>query len=210
MKNICIFASGSGSNFKAIYKQILAGKISGKIVLVISNNPTCGAIKFANSCNIKILIVNKFRFPISSEREKIIIESLIYYKANLICLAGYMKMLSVNIIKFYQNKILNIHPSLLPEFGGKGFYGIRVHEAVIKSQNKFSGVTVHFVDEVYDHGPIILQRKININNNETPESLFQRILEIEHQIYPEVVKAFCENRIIVKNNKIKIMEYNEN
>ena len=210
MTNICIFASGGGSNFKAIFKQILEGKISGKIVLVISNNPGCDAIKFANSCSIKILIVNKYRFPISSEREKIILESLIYSKIDLICLAGYMKMLSVNIIKSYQNKILNIHPALLPEFGGRGFFGIRVHEAVIKSQNKFSGATVHFVDEVYDHGPIILQRKININNNENPESLAKRILEIEHQIFPEVVKAFCENRIIIKNNQIKIMEYNEN
>ena len=210
MKKIAVFVSGGGSNFKAIYHQIIQGNILGKIVMVFSNNPNCGAIKFAEENSIPIFIINVARYPNPHTRDEFLLETCLKAEIDLICLAGFMKMLPQNIVKQYEYKILNIHPGLLPEFGGKGFYGTRVHEAVINTGKRESGATVHFVDEIYDHGPIILQKKVEVMETDTPESLAARVLKLEHELFPEVVKAFCENKIIMENNKPKILEYNEN
>jgi len=210
MKKIAVFASGGGSNFKAIHHQIIQGNILGKIVMVFSNNPNCGAIKFAEENSIPIFIINAARYPNAHTRDEFLLETCLKAEIDLICLAGFMKMLPQNIVKQYEYRILNIHPGLLPEFGGKGFYGTRVHEAVINTGKRESGATVHFVDEIYDHGPIILQKKVEVMETDTPESLAARVLKVEHELFPEVVKAFCENKIIMENNKPKILEYNEN
>ena len=210
MKKIAVFVSGEGSNFKAIYRQIIKGNILGKIVMVFSNNPKCGAIKFAEGNSIPIIIISATRYPNAHIRDEFLLETCLKAEIDLICLAGFMKMLPQNIVKHYEYKILNIHPGLLPEFGGKGFYGTRVHEAVINTGKRESGATVHFVDEIYDHGPIILQKKVEVMETDTPESLAARVLKLEHELFPEVVKAFCENKIIMENNKPKILEYNEN
>ena len=210
MKKIAVFVSGGGSNFKAIHQQIIQGNILGKIVMVFSNNPNCGAIKFAEENSIPIFIINVARYPNPHTRDKFLLKTCLKAEIDLICLAGFMKMLPQNIVKQYEYRILNIHPGLLPEFGGKGFYGTRVHEAVINTGKRESGATVHFVDEIYDHGPIILQKKVEVMETDTPESLAKRVLKLEHELFPEVVKAFCENKIIIENNKPKILEYNEN
>ena len=210
MKKIAVFVSGGGSNFIAIHRQIIQGNILGKIVLVFSNNPNCGAIKFAEENSIPIFIINAARYPNAHTRDEFLLETCLKAEIDLICLAGFMKMLPQNIVKQYEYRILNIHPGLLPEFGGKGFYGTRVHEAVINTGKRESGATVHFVDEIYDHGPIILQKKVEVMETDTPESLAARVLKLEHELFPEVVKAFCENKIIMENNKPKILEYNEN
>ena len=210
MKKIAVFVSGGGSNFKAIHQQIIQGNILGKIVMVFSNNPNCGAIKFAEENSIPIFIINAARYPNAHTRDEFLLETCLKAEIDLICLAGFMKMLPQNIVKQYEYRILNIHPGLLPEFGGKGFYGTRVHEAVINTGKRESGATVHFVDEIYDHGPIILQKKVEVMETDTPESLAARVLKLEHELFPEVVKAFCENKIIMENNKPKILEYNEN
>jgi len=210
MKKIAVFVSGGGSNFKAIHRQIIQGNILGKIVMVFSNNPNCGAIKFAEENSIPIFIINVTRYPNPHTQDEFLLETCLKAEIDLICLAGFMKMLPQNIVKHYEYKILNIHPGLLPEFGGKGFYGTRVHEAVINTGKRESGATVHFVDEIYDHGPIILQKKVEVMETDTPESLAARVLKLEHKLFPEVVKAFCENKIIMENNKPKILEYNEN
>ena len=210
MKKIAVFVSGGGSNFIAIHRQIIQGNILGKIVMVFSNNPNCGAIKFAEENSIPIFIINATRYPNAHTRDEFLLETCLKAEIDLICLAGFMKMLPQNIVKQYEYRILNIHPGLLPEFGGKGFYGTRVHEAVINTGKRESGATVHFVDEIYDHGPIILQKKVEVMETDTPESLAARVLKLEHELFPEVVKAFCENKIIMENNKPKILEYNEN
>ena len=210
MKKIAVFVSGGGSNFIAIHRQIIQGNILGKIVMVFSNNPNCGAIKFAEENSIPIFIINVARYPNPHTRDEFLLETCLKAEIDLICLAGFMKMLPQNIVKQYEYRILNIHPGLLPEFGGKGFYGTRVHEAVINTGKRESGATVHFVDEIYDHGPIILQKKVEVMETDTPESLAARVLKVEHELFPEVVKAFCENKIIMENNKPKILEYNEN
>ena len=210
MKNIAVFVSGGGSNFRAIHKQTLNGNIPGEIVLVVSNNPNCGAINYAEENALSTCIVNNTPYSIPDTRDYTLLQALLKAEIDLICLAGYMKLLPQNIVQQYKNKILNIHPALLPDFGGKGFYGMKVHEAVLKSGAEYSGVTVHFVDEKYDHGPIISQRKVKVLNTDNAEILAERVLKVEHELYPEVVKASCENRIIMENNKPRILEYNEN
>ena len=196
MKKIAIFASGDGSNFRKIYNQIQKGDIPAKIVLVVSNNPRCGAIIFACEQGLENFIVNHTRFPNSDTRDKRLLQALLKSEVELICLAGYMKLLPVEIVKEYQNRILNIHPALLPQFGGKGFYGMKVHEAVIEAGAAESGVTVHLVDEEYDHGKIIAQKKVKVQSGDTAKTLAKRVLKVEHDLYPKVVKAFCKDRVV--------------
>ena len=170
MKNIAVFASGGGSNFKFIHRHIQSGKISGHIALTVSNNPNSGALQYARAFNIPTIIINKVRYPNPVVREKLLIQTLVENNVDLICLAGYMKLLPAGIIQQYQARILNIHPALLPQFGGKGFYGMKVHEAVIASGAEQSGVTVHFVDEEYDHGQIIAQETVKVRSDDTAET----------------------------------------
>ncbi len=200
MKNIAIFASGSGTNFKSIYHHLQLGNIPGQIVLTISNNSDSGAIEFAKGNNMLTLIINEARYPKQVDRYELLIQTLAGNDVDLICLTGYMKRLPKSIVHKYHNKILNIHPALLPHFGGKGFYGIKVHEAVIASGTEESGVTVHFVDEKYDQGKIIVQEKVKVYRTDTAETLARRVLKVEHKLYPQVVKAFCEDRIVWENN----------
>ena len=196
MKKIAIFASGDGSNFRKIYNQIQKGDIPAKIVLVVSNNPQCGAIIFASEQGLENFIVNDTRFPNSDTRDKLLFQVLLKAEVELICLAGYMKLLPKRIVKEYKDRILNIHPALLPQFGGKGFYGMKVHKAVIDAGAVESGVTVHLVDEEYDHGKIIAQKKVKVRSKDTAKTLAKRVLKVEHDLYPKVVKAFCKDRVV--------------
>ena len=205
-KRIAVFASGAGSNFINIKQHIDKGEINAKIVLLISNNLQCGAANYAIKNNIEYKIINSFRYPDEKNKNKEYELVLKYYKTDLILLAGFMKKIPQNIIKKYNNKIMNIHPSLLPKYGGYGYYGMKVHDAVVKSKDKVSGATIHFVNEEYDNGPIIIQKKIHLKNNDDSNSLSKKVLKIEHKIYPEAVKAFCLNKIRINNNKVLIDE----
>ena len=206
LKNIAIFASGAGSNFKNIKTSIDNGNINGTIVLLISNNPNCGAVIFARRYKINCEIINDYRYKNIKEKDnqyKLVLDS---YKADLILLAGFMKKIPLNLINDYKNKIINIHPSLLPKYGGSGYYGMKIHQSVIKYNEKETGVTIHFVTENYDEGPVIMQRKIIVRIDDTPEILSKRVLQIEHEVYQLVVKAFCSNKITVNKNKVIINE----
>ncbi len=202
--NLCVFASGSGSNLKAIIKSSLSGKINSKVVLVISNNSSSGALKTAAKFNIPFIHLSQKLFKTEKDFTKTILGELKNYKINLILLAGYIKMLSPVIIKKFRNRIINIHPALLPKFGGKGMFGIHVHEAVLKAKEKITGATVHFVNEVYDSGAIIKQNEVKVLKGDDPVKLQKRVLRAEHKLYSEVIKLFEENRIRVRNNKVKI------
>ena len=210
MKKIAVFASGTGSNFKAIHSNIQKGRIPAEIVLLVSNNPNCGAVKFALKTQTDTLIINKTRYPNPDILDHLLFTELQNREVDLICLAGYMKMVPNKIIKKFERRILNIHPALLPEFGGKGYYGKNVHKAVIESGVDFSGATVHFVDEEYDHGPIVAQKKVPINKDDTDETLADKVLKVEHQLYPDVIEAYCKNKVVWDNELPKIMEHNEN
>tara|TARA_B100002051_G_C16732137_1_gene638924 strand:+ start:109 stop:711 length:603 start_codon:yes stop_codon:yes gene_type:complete len=188
--NLAVFASGTGSNFINIYNHIINGNIFGNLALLISNNPTCKAVEFAKENSIAYQIINKFRF--SDNVEEKMLQVLDDNNIHLIILAGYMKKISRKIIEKYDEKIINIHPALLPKFGGKGFYGMNVHRAVIDSNQDKTGITIHFVNGEYDAGDIIYQQEIKVFKEDSPDTLAKRVLELEHENYPRIVKQFCE------------------
>lgn len=182
--NIAIFASGTGSNAEKIMTYFKSSeKIS--IALLVSNNKEAGVLNIAKKNNIPIQIIEKENFfkgdAYLSELEK--------YQVNFIVLAGFLWKVPLKLIHAFPHAIINIHPSLLPAYGGKGMYGMRVHESVIAHQEKQSGITIHYVDEIYDHGKIIFQEKCNIEKNETPDSLAAKIHQLEHTYFaPQIEK----------------------
>ncbi|NQU67956.1 MAG: phosphoribosylglycinamide formyltransferase [Candidatus Marinimicrobia bacterium] len=198
---IVVFASGNGSNFKKIHQEILASNINGNIGILISNNKQCGAVDYATEHGIKCVILDK-KNEISENTFMQILEG---YLPDLIILAGYLKLIPASVIRKYKHKIINIHPALLPSFGGKGMYGSNVHKAVLASKQITSGATVHFVDEKYDHGQIIDQQEVQVFPDDTAELLARRVLEVEHLLYPRVVKACCEDRIIWEGDAPRII-----
>ncbi|MEW5797965.1 MAG: phosphoribosylglycinamide formyltransferase [Bacteroidota bacterium] len=193
--NIAVFASGRGSNFESLYRTILKENISARIVVVISNNSQSGALSLARSFSIPALHISRRQFESDEAFNGKILETLRAYNVTLIVLAGYMKKVSAAIIREFRNRIINIHPALLPKFGGEGMYGIHVHKAVIQAKEKFSGATVHVVDEVYDHGKVLLQDILAVDDDETPESLAAKVLNIEHRILPEAVKLIADGKL---------------
>ena len=199
-KDIVVFASGSGTNFMNIHRNVKHGIIK----LLISNNSKCGAIIYAKKNSIPFKIINDFRYPLRDDKDKEYESTLGDIEPDLILLAGFMKKIPEKIVSLYRYKIMNIHPSLLPKFGGEGFYGIKVHEAVISSREKTTGATVHFVNEYYDQGSIILQSIINVDKNDTVDSISKKVLEIEYRIYLKAVNLFCNNKISINNNKVII------
>ena len=204
-KSIVVFASGTGSNFKNIVKKIKIQNIDAEVNLLVSNNSNCQAILFAKKQNIETFIYNFKKYP-NDTNQDILLQKLKTSKADLIVLAGYLKKISKHIIKNYKNKILNIHPSLLPKYGGKGFYGMRVHEAVYANKDKKTGATVHFVNEDYDTGPILIQKEINLSLNEKPLKIAEKVLKIEHEIYFKSISLFCKDKILWSKNKPHIKE----
>tara|TARA_Y100001936_G_scaffold56440_1_gene55339 strand:- start:11684 stop:12304 length:621 start_codon:yes stop_codon:yes gene_type:complete len=199
-KQIVVFASGTGSNFISIIDKINSKNLNAKVCMLVSNNPKCGAVNFAANNKIDVFIYNSTRFP-NDDKQKFLINKLDSYNLDLILLAGYMKKISQSLINRFKNKIMNIHPSLLPLYGGKGFYGLKVHKAVFKNGDKKTGATVHFIDNNYDTGPILIQEQINLKTDETPETIAEKVLEVEHKIYFKALKLFCQNKIYWHNNK---------
>ena len=203
--NIAVFGSGRGSNFQAILRAMEQGKLPDtRIVLVMSNNPGAGILEIARNHGVPALALSERQFPTEEQFVSNLLHVLSEHDANFIALAGYMKRLHPRLIQAYRNAIVNIHPALLPKFGGKGLYGIHVHEAVIAAGEKISGATVHIVDEEYDHGPIVLQQPVPVHSNDTPESLAARVLETEHQIYPEAIRLFAEGRVTVREREVEV------
>jgi len=203
--NIAVFGSGRGSNFQAILRAMETGKLSGaRIVLVVSNNPGAGILEIARNHGIPALPLSEKQFPGEEQFVSNLLHALSEHDVNFIVLAGYMKRLHPRLIQAYRNAIVNIHPALLPKFGGKGLYGMHVHEAVIAAGEKISGATVHIVDEEYDHGPIVLQQPVQVHSSDTPESLAARVLEIEHEIYPKAIRWFTEGRVTVRESEVEV------
>lgn len=206
MKKIAVFASGSGSNLQNLIDACESGEVQGKISLVISSNISAYALERAKNHNIKSAVFSKNDYQTLEEMYADIIKLLKKESIDLILLAGYMLILTGNIVSEYKNKIMNVHPSLIPAFCGKGYYGLKVHEAVISAGEKITGATVHFVDEGADTGPIILQESLIVKPDDTPETLQKRVLAIEHKIYRKAVKLFCEDKLKVIGKTVKIKE----
>ena len=195
MLKIVVLISGKGSNLKAIIDKCSKKKVPAKIIAIISNNSTAPGLKL-NGKFQKIIINNKLR---KKKFERELQNNLKKLKPDLICLAGFMKVLSSFIIKKWKNKIINVHPSLLPSFKG-----LNTHEKALNKGVKISGCTIHFVDESLDGGPIIAQAATIVDKKMTNKELSVKILKMEHKIYPEVVNLFAKKKISIKKNKVFI------
>ena len=192
MLNIAVLGSGRGSNFQAILTAIQQGRIpNARIALVISNNSGAGILEIARNSSLPAVHLSHRQFPTEDEFVDALLSLLSAHGVNFIVLAGYMKRIHPRVINAYRHRIINIHPALLPRHGGPGMYGHFVHEAVIAAGDRLSGATVHFVDEEYDHGSIVLQKTVSVAPEDTPETLAAKILEIEHEIYPEAIRRLA-------------------
>jgi phosphoribosylglycinamide formyltransferase-1 len=191
MFKIGVMASGGGSNFKAIIERIGEGDLEAQCKFLITNNGTCGAVEHAKEYGIPVYHISGKTHPEQAAYEAALLEVLDKYDVDLLVLAGYMKALPVCIVRRMENRILNIHPSLLPKYGGKGFWGIHVHEAVIAAHEKESGPTVHLVSEEIDQGKILAQVKVPVLEGDTPEVLAARVLEQEHNLYWKTIRDYA-------------------
>lgn len=201
---IGVLISGSGTNLQSLIDNVENGQIDGKITVVISNKIDAYGLERARQHNIKTVFVDQKNYQDSEIYNEEVIKELKSNGVELVVLAGYLKILSHNFIETYRNRIINIHPSLIPSFCGKGYYGLKVHEAAVSYGVKISGATVHFVDEEADSGPIIIQETVKVDYKDTPEKLQKKVLKIEHKILPQAVKLFCEGRLDVVGRKVEI------
>lgn len=191
---IAVFASGRGSNFQALHQALIAANSAATIALCVSNNPNPGAFDFARQQGIATARLSPKMFAEEKEYEAALMELLASHGVGLIVLAGYMRRLPRGVVQRWRGKILNIHPALLPDFGGQGMYGLNVHQAVIAAGRTESGATVHLVDEEYDTGGIIAQERVPVLPDDTPETLAARVLEAEHRLLPRVVMEMVERK----------------
>lgn len=203
LKRIAVFVSGGGSNFQAVLDKINAGEIAGRVVLVISDNTAAYALERARQAGIETFSYEKRQYT-KPELEQKLCNLLDEHSVDFCVLAGYLSILGASVVRKYQNKIINVHPSLIPAFCGMGFYGKRVHQGVLDYGAKVSGATVHFVDEGADTGPIILQDSVKVLEEDDAQSLAARVLTVEHKLLPEAVKLMCEDRIIVDGRRVTI------
>ncbi len=204
MKKLAVFVSGSGSNMLAIHRAIVDEKIDAEISLVISNTKKSKALEKAETRGIENLVLNPKSFDAASKYEEKLLSVLHEYQIDAIILAGYLKRIPPIVVDRYSERILNIHPSLLPAFGGHGFYGMKVHEAAIARGVKWSGVTIHLVTSEYDEGPIVLQQPVEVMDSDTPAELAARILDTEHKLFPKAVALLVENRLSISAGKVQI------
>lgn len=188
LKSIVVFASGSGSNFQAILDAAEKGEIPASVSGLIAQREGIGAIERAHRHQIPVSVLNPVHFQDPSLFEQAMTEQLEIWNPDLIVLAGYLVKIPAAVIQRWHGKIINIHPSLLPDFGGKGFYGRRVHEAVLAAGRTQSGCTVHLVTEEFDQGPVLGQRRVPVRPDDTPDSLAARVLEQEHRLLPDVIR----------------------
>lgn len=199
--NIGVLISGGGTNLQAIIDNIEYGNINGRIKLIISNKEDAYGLTRGNLAGIETLYLDRKLYGSEEEYNAKIVEEFKGRNIDLIVLAGYLKVLSKNFIEAFNMKIINIHPSLIPSFCGKGYYGEKVHQAVLDSGVKLTGATVHFVDEGTDTGPIILQEAVEVEDDDTIESLQKKVLKVEHKLLIKAVKLYCEGKIEVQGRK---------
>lgn len=206
MLNVVVLVSGGGTNLQALIDSIDNGKITNAVIkAVISNKKDAYALKRAEKHGIDRICISPKDYKDREEFADAMLAALAGYKADLIVLAGYLVIVPEKIIREYSGKIINIHPSLIPSHCGAGYYGLHVHESVLKRGNKVTGATVHFVDEGTDTGPIILQKAVSVMEDDTPEILQRRVMEqAEWDILPKAVDLIANGRVYIENNLVKI------
>ncbi|MEZ5358497.1 MAG: phosphoribosylglycinamide formyltransferase [Candidatus Zixiibacteriota bacterium] len=189
---LAVFVSGGGTNLQSIIDNCATGDIPGEVVLVVSNKSKAYGLERAAKAGIDSIVYIRKQFPDGKSADEFILSELTKRRIDVIALAGYLKMLPPKVIETYRGRILNIHPALLPKFGGKGMYGLHVHRAVVEARETESGVTIHEVDEIYDHGRIVAQEKVPVFPEDTPDEVAARVLKVEHTLYPRVIKELAE------------------
>jgi len=200
--NIAVFGSGRGSNFESVLEAIKEDRLSSKINVVISNNSKSGILEIARRQKIPAFHISSKTEKSDQEVSSKILKVLEKYQVDFILLAGYMKKVDLSVITKYKNRIINIHPALIPSFCGEKMYGENVHKAVLDYGCKITGVTVHFVDEEYDQGAIILQKAVEVFDYDDTKTLAARVLESEHKLIVEAVKLFEDNKINLSGRRV--------
>ncbi len=202
MKNIAVLVSGGGTNLQALIDAQRSGEIkNGVISLVISSKAGVYALRRAEDAGIKTLVLPRSEYETQAGFDNDLLAALKAHYIDLVVLAGFLTILGDSVIAEYRNRIINVHPSLIPAFCGKGFYGLKVHEAALSRGVKLTGATVHLVNEEPDGGPILLQRSVEVREDDTPEALQKRVMrECEHVLLPLAVSKFCEDKIRVDGN----------
>ena len=199
MLKFAVMASGGGTDFQSLIDAAQSGQINAEICCLVAGKPDIYAIERAKTAGIPVEVVQKKSFGTVEAFDEAILAALKAHAADFVVLAGYLSIIGKKTISAYRNKIINIHPSLIPSFCGMGMYGGKVHEAVIEYGVKFSGATVHFVDEEADTGPIIME-------DDTPEKLAARVLETEHRILPEAVALMADGKLLVEGRRVKVLK----
>lgn len=208
MKNIVVLVSGGGTNLQALINAEKNGEIvNGKITCVVSSNEKAYALERARQNDITTRVIKRKGFDNQQDYDDALTALLTEEKADLVVLAGFMTIFGGSVINTFENRIINIHPSLIPSFCGKGFYGLHVHEEALNRGVKLTGATAHFVNEICDGGPIIMQKAVEIQPNDTPEVLQKRVMEqAEWKILPQSVSLFCQDKLSVKDGKVIISD----
>jgi phosphoribosylglycinamide formyltransferase-1 len=199
--NCAVFASGGGTNFQSLLDRKDSGDLHVNFVLMVGNNSSAGAFERARAHGIPAVHIAPSHFTSEQQYTERLCSLLKEKNVECIVLAGYMKKLPAAVVAAYPHRILNIHPALLTSFGGKGLYGIKVHQAVLEYGAKVTGVTVHLVDEEYDHGPVLMQHSVEVLDTDTAETLAHRVLEVEHALYWRALEAVAGNRVRVEGRR---------
>lgn len=205
-KNIAVLVSGHGTNLQAIINAQEAGLINGKIMLVISNKIDAFALERAKKAGIQGMFINPKTQSTNEDYDKQLVQVLTSYNIDLIVLAGWLRILTEELLMPYHNRIINIHPSLLPAFGGAGMYGMNVHKAALEYGVKYTGATAHFVDDNVDGGAVIDQSVVKVDYDDTPETLHSKVIHEEHRLLTKVVRAYCDDKIIINGRRIHIID----
>ncbi|KAK3218893.1 hypothetical protein Dsin_012863, partial [Dipteronia sinensis] len=209
-KKLAVFVSGGGSNFRSIHEGCVGGSVHGDVSVLVTNKHGCGGAKYARDEGIPVILFPKSKDEPDGLSPVDLVAALRKLEVDFVLLAGYLKLIPVELVRAFPRSIVNIHPSLLPAFGGKGYYGMKVHKAVIASGARYSGPTIHFVDEHYDTGRILAQRVVPVLWNDTAGDLAARVLLEEHRLYVEVVAALCEERMIFREDGVPLIRSKEN
>jgi formyltetrahydrofolate-dependent phosphoribosylglycinamide formyltransferase len=199
---LAVFISGGGTTLRNLLERIKAGRLAAQVVTVISSNPSARGLEFARAAGIPSHVVERSRFTSAAEFSEAIFAPCRAAGAQLVAMAGFLKL--VEIPPDFAGRVLNIHPSLIPAFCGQGFYGHHVHEAVLAHGCKVSGCTVHFVDNVYDHGPIVLQRAVEVRDDDTPTSLAERVFAAECEIFPEAIALYAAGKLKIVGRQVHV------
>jgi len=199
---LAVLISGGGTTLRNLLAKIGEGRLDARVVTVVSSNPQSPGLEFARAAGVPAVVVERRDHPTTEAFSQAIFDHVRAAEAHLVAMGGFLKL--VHIPPDFDNRVMNIHPALIPAFCGQGFYGLRVHQAVLEHGCKVTGCTVHFVDEHYDHGPIILQTAVEVRDDDTPQTLAARVFEAECELYPRAIQLFAEGKLIVEGRKVRL------